>query len=554
MTNRFFSSICSTAEQAKYPIALLSAFTLWGNIDLWMANGMLALVKWSFIAFFQAFCIGCLTKTRWTPVSILAWIIFFIQSLLCLIGLFCFHYWGFGISGRLVAFILETNKAEASEFAVTMLHNLPDFLLSWHFIGTLVTAVILVLLAKLLDGRLLKVVSLSCLSAGFLTLLVHLAFNEAGRKDCSIILKTGVCSFRTVRQLIEFNEDKLCFNGATPYSETISSELAADNVVFVIGESSNKCHWSLYGYELPTTPRLDSIRSDLFVAHNVIPPYGSTSESLHNVLTFRNSSRNTNPWYDYANIIGLMKCAGYYTSWVSNQEKIGLRDCTGILSETADYCNYVGVIFNGDNNQLNVDEAMLPVVDSLLTHNASANFIVMHSLGSHFEYEKRYPANFNVFSSDDIPDRNRNLSTSDRQYIAEYDNSILYTDYILKSVIEMLSDTAKSSILFYLSDHSEDVYDTGNTHGHATRSDQQISIPLVFWANKKYRDDNPSLVKALADNCDQPFSSEEIIHTLLGLTRTSYSLYSDKCDLSSELFTPSDRYFEEQKYDQYNNR
>ncbi len=61
-------------------------------------------------------------------------------------------------------------------------------------------------------------------------------------------------------------------------------------VILIIGESTQRNYLNLYGYPLPTTPKLNTLRDsqNLFVFSNVISPATHTDESLRKVLTFSN--------------------------------------------------------------------------------------------------------------------------------------------------------------------------------------------------------------------------------------------------------------------------
>ncbi|MGI0440398.1 sulfatase-like hydrolase/transferase [Helicobacter himalayensis] len=80
-------------------------------------------------------------------------------------------------------------------------------------------------------------------------------------------------------------------------------------VILIIGESTQRNYLNLYGYPLPTTPKLNALRDsqNLFVFSDVISPATHTDESLRKVLTFSNYENEQIPWYKQMNIIDTMK-------------------------------------------------------------------------------------------------------------------------------------------------------------------------------------------------------------------------------------------------------
>ncbi len=99
------------------------------------------------------------------------------------------------------------------------------------------------------------------------------------------------------------------------------------NVVFVIGESLNRDHMSLYGYPLKTTPALDLLRGNIFKYEDVISSSPSTFVSINNMFSFAgNDPSSSGLWYQKGLLPDIMKAAGYRTYWISNQTTPLLSD------------------------------------------------------------------------------------------------------------------------------------------------------------------------------------------------------------------------------------
>ena len=84
-------------------------------------------------------------------------------------------------------------------------------------------------------------------------------------------------------------------------------------------------------------------------------------------------------------------------------------------------------------------------------HKSGRQLIVVHLRGSHFDYAKRYPIDFAAFKPDaDCDERNCTINA--------YDNSILFTDYLLSRFIEDIK--GREALLFYMADHGASLGET----------------------------------------------------------------------------------------------
>lgn len=534
--------------------ACLCVISAWGLIDVWDDTTIANTAKFIIISWAQALFFCFFTKQKKNIIRIGANICIALICILSCIGLYCYHYWNFGIGGRILILISDTNATEAKGFALTMLSILPHFLKSWHFISLITCIIVFVAIVWRIPKRAYSIAAITIFTIGTTLAAIHIITTETtmgketGKKNVSILLRTGHDFYTTQKQLNIYNKLKENISFSTIDSATITSEHLADNIILLIGESSNCTHWSLYGYPLPTTPRLYSMRDSFITFTNVIPPYGSTAAALTNVLSVRNTSNNTADWSHYGSIIGIAKHAAYDTYWISNQWRN--ENIVNVIASEANHEQYVKQQYHTDYDRLYFDEEMFPIMNNALANSNTHKFIMMHCAGSHFQYKHHAPDRFKLFNANDIPN-NKQLSNDKLQMIADYDNAILYTDYIISTTIETLqADTTHSNIMIYLSDHSEDLYDTDSDYfGHATKPYQQIHIPMIAWANKKYKQQHSKKWSAMQQNSQKPFDSENLIYTLLGLTGTNYNWYVAEQDLSSDKYEICTRYFEGKQFD-----
>lgn len=297
---------------------------------------------------------------------------------------------------------------------------------------------------------------------------------------------------------------------------------AAEVYVLVIGETARKHNFSIYNYSRKTTPNLDTLK-------NVIPftdvssAANLTSISIPFLLT-RATPNHTDAKFNEPAVINAFKEAGFKTYWISNQS-IGVGSVFGFYSSLADVYKNTAVSLDAAT----YDEVTFPVLDTILKDTSNTKkLIVIHTVGSHFRYNYRHPKSFTKFK----PSLTRELSlenTTDlskkEELINSYDNSILYTDFVLSNYIERLKSQKSISYLYYISDHGENLYDDHNNkllHGFVTPTKYETEIPLLLWTSDAYNKVYPLKIQNLKRNQHAKISSTNSFHTLLDLANISY--------------------------------
>jgi glucan phosphoethanolaminetransferase (alkaline phosphatase superfamily) len=144
----------------------------------------------------------------------------------------------------------------------------------------------------------------------------------------------------------------------------------------------------------------------------------------------------------------------------------------------------------------------------------------LHVIGSHWQYDSRYPARFERFGSGKGLSYLSVLSQQpDQRIVDAYDNSVAYTDWILGQVIEAARLLAVPATVTYFSDHGEDLYSLdGNAgHGTSTYTKHQFDIPAFIWSNSAYRQAHPDKVQAIARNADKEIRSHDVFYSMADL-------------------------------------
>jgi len=159
-------------------------------------------------------------------------------------------------------------------------------------------------------------------------------------------------------------------------------------------------------------------------------------------------------------------------------------------------------------------------------------FIVLHQMGSHGPaYYKRYPEQFEIFKP--VCKTNHLEDCSEEQITNAYDNTIVYMDYFLSQVIDLLKQNQEvfETALLYVSDHGESLGENGvYLHGlpDFIAPDEQTHVASLLWLGQDYDDINIADVRKHAT---REFTHDNIFHTVLGLMEVKTELYDRDLDI-----------------------
>lgn len=307
-------------------------------------------------------------------------------------------------------------------------------------------------------------------------------------------------------------------------------------VVFVLGESTDRNHMQLYGYRLPTTPLLSSRyeRGEILRFNDTIACANHTSLAMSRIFTFAEKEEPKDYWYLKANLFDIVRRAGYHTIWLSNQSPLGLWG--NFDKYFSARCDEKFFIESEDKiaKQRQVDGVLLPVLDEFLAaSNFEKNFYLIHLYGTHEPFKERYPAEFEKFFAED-ENKPEELW---RQITAEYDNAVLYNDFIVDEIIQRFED--KNAVLIYISDHGGEVYEGRDFFGHSVEEDgnvHMIEIPALVWASKEFREHYPEKISALNAALDRPYRTDYLIHTLLDIMDIHTTSFDETKSIINENF------------------
>ena len=305
-------------------------------------------------------------------------------------------------------------------------------------------------------------------------------------------------------------------------AEDIDREL----VIMVVGETARADRFSLNGYERETNPNL--ARQDV-ISFTQVSACGTSTAISVPCMFAKSDHADFSPSETAAteNALDVLRHAGVTVLWRDNNSNSkGVADRVPIEDFRSSATNPV---CDTECRDVGMLSGLREYIDQ---QQQGDILIVLHQMGSHGPaYFKRYPSEFHVF----VPtcDTNELDSCSASEIGNAYDNTILYTDYFLGQVIELLRsyDDRFETVMLYASDHGESLGESGvYLHGlpYWLAPDAQTRVPVILWFGRNYHDVDVAAMRQLRD---EPLSHDNLFHTLLGLFEIDSGVYDGSLDL-----------------------
>lgn len=276
--------------------------------------------------------------------------------------------------------------------------------------------------------------------------------------------------------------------------------------VLVIGESARSKNFSLYGYEKETNPLLS--KEDNVYSYKAESCATYTTAGVQCILEYKDGSESyeTLPNYLFRNDVEVIWRT---TNWGEPPVKIKNYQRAGDLEKLCEGegCGYDEILLSGLSTQL-------------LGSKKDKILLVLHTSTSHGPtYYKKYPPQFNKFTP--VCENVELGKCTQEELINAYDNTIVYTDFILSSLIGKLKSLDQyNSVMFYVSDHGESLGEK-NLYMHGIPAsiapEEQLEIPFIVWLS-----DN---AKTLKNN--EVLYQHNIFHSILDFLAIESPIYDE---------------------------
>jgi glucan phosphoethanolaminetransferase (alkaline phosphatase superfamily) len=329
---------------------------------------------------------------------------------------------------------------------------------------------------------------------------------------------------------------------------------APDVVVMVLGESARFDRWSINGYARETNPLL-AREPNLVALQDLITSVSATRLSVPVIISRKPAMQSLKDGFTEKSFLSAFKEAGYKTFWLSNQISFGKFDTpVSVFAKEADAVEFLNL--GGFTNHSNHDEVLLGPFGRALRDPAPKKLIVLHTLGSHWNYAQRYPARFDQWkpSLQGIAKPVLTDAAIEPQLNNSYDNSILYTDWFLAQLVMQLKAARNAAALMYVADHGQTLFDGACRqvfHGH--NNQHEFHVPAFAWYSDAYGARFPDKVAQLRANRAARLSTENVFHTLVDLGDIRYPGETLERSIASSRLTPHKRYVDSYGWTDYDN-
>ncbi|AWL07544.1 phosphoethanolamine transferase [Massilia oculi] len=290
-------------------------------------------------------------------------------------------------------------------------------------------------------------------------------------------------------------------------------------LVIVVGETARASSFSLNGYANDTNPLL-SRQKGLINFTNVQSCGTATAVSLPCLFsTMGRTNYDALKARGQEGLLDVLSHAGLRVIWRSNNsgckgvcDRVEYQDLSipepGAVHCSTDEC---------------YDERLLVDFPDIIGKTTNDTVLVLHQKGSHGPaYSLRYPERFAKFgpacTTTDFQQCTR------EEIVAAYDNTILYTDYILSRTIAQLEAAANVGVadtaMLYVSDHGEslgerNMYLHGAPYLIAPR--EQTHVPMVMWMSSAFSSRFRIDQQCLNARRQQEFTHDNFFHSVLGM-------------------------------------
>ncbi|WP_237884168.1 phosphoethanolamine transferase [Pseudomonas sp. PGPR40] len=300
--------------------------------------------------------------------------------------------------------------------------------------------------------------------------------------------------------------------------------------VLVVGESARAENFGILGYDRDTTPTLDKEAG--LIAFTDVHSCG-TETAVSVPCMFSNMGRkdyNASKAKNEEGLLDVLKHAGLEVIWRDNQS-----GCKGTCDRVTveDVSNLKDPVLCANSECR--DEILLQGLQHFIDTLDKDTVLVLHQMGSHGpEYFKRYPKEYELFTP--VCESNALNNCSRESIVNGYDNTLVYTDHVLSTLIDLLRSNQDKvdTAMLYLSDHGESLGEY-NLFLHGTpyllAPEQQKHVAMLAWFSDSYQKSFSVDTHCLQLSREKPLSQDNLFHSMLGLLEVNSKVYNPELDM-----------------------
>jgi len=299
--------------------------------------------------------------------------------------------------------------------------------------------------------------------------------------------------------------------------------------VLVIGETARARNFSLLGYERETNPLLSKVPG--LIVYSQVHSCGTATAQSVPCMFSRAGRAGFQRHTGEDGLLQILQRAGFSILWRDNQGGC-VGACNGVPTERLPQAGSRSLFELGEA----MDKNLVADLDAKIDGMPSDGVIVLHMMGSHGPaYYKRYPPEFERFRP---ACRESQFSRCEKaEIVNSYDNSLVYTDYVLAKLIALLSARdaqGQPTAMIYVSDHGESLGE-GNIYLHglpyALAPDVQKHVPMLVWLSPKAQFDLSVDGECLQNRRHEPLTHDNLFHSVIGLLDVETKAYDARLDM-----------------------
>lgn len=281
-------------------------------------------------------------------------------------------------------------------------------------------------------------------------------------------------------------------------------------VVLVIGESARSQNFSLYGYAKNTNPLLSQTENLYHFPASSCATY--TTAGVKCMLEHENTNDlyEILPNYLYRNDVEVI-----WRTTNSGEPPLHIEH----------YQNKDFLKQQCKEKNCDYDEVLLTnLKEQILASKKNKILIILHTGTSHGPtYNKKYPKDFEYFTP--VCQSVELANCTQEELMNAYDNTIVYTDYLLHRVINNLKELeGYKSAMFFVSDHGESLGEK-NLYMHGLPMNlapkEQYEIPFIVWVS-----DHTKTVKS-----NERLSQHHVFHSILNFLSIESPVYKEMLNI-----------------------
>ena len=322
-----------------------------------------------------------------------------------------------------------------------------------------------------------KIIGTISLSTFFITSFVVLAVTRVPRFDPN---EARFTLFNSVNSFLSYWIIACKHYTIKDYKPYVVKQIKKINepvtIVYILGESCNMNHMSLYGYNIETTPQLKTFaqnNQNFYYTKGIAGAIATfpSSKFMLNVIGEPDNVKMTSQ--DVTNLFKIAKMAGFRTFYISAQRcnLLAVLGGAAFIDVMVTHDDYPMRFFNQQ------DEFLLEFVEKMQKEGkfSDKNFIVLH--------QKCVHAPFGRIGKDCKLAPKIRLTHSDKR-IENYDNSMLHNDAIITSIFKFFNQVQHKFYIFFASDHNELLGENGLWgHGSGKLVIEVAQIPIFLQTN-----------------------------------------------------------------------